>query len=270
MTKNWIKLLGITKTPVVAKRNRFELKNIGIVTIQGRPRVFGKLTKGERRAPMTFRAWYGNIEIIAPEYKLDEALALDSIGRYTHEGMGQIQWQEMKKLQKKPLYSPKKIKIRKMLPTNFSDVMQKLMIAMLLHDFVNTERHPSKIYTEVKISDDYICQLVKNHHNYEIDDRELPLLSTLQYYDRFSSSISRKFRFSAPSRYRVTETTKIHFDTLKKEIETRQYSLYALYSYIYKSQTLNQINEALKFGFSSLKNHLLLMVNLYIDDLGGF
>jgi len=90
------------------------------------------------------------------------------------------------------------------------------MIAMLLHDFVNTERHPSKIYTEVKISDDYICQLVKNHHNYEFDDRELPLLSTLQYYDRFSSSISRKFRFSAPSRYRVTETTKIHFDTLKK------------------------------------------------------
>ncbi|WP_287588833.1 hypothetical protein [Candidatus Borrarchaeum sp.] len=113
MTKNWIKLLGITKTPVVAKRNRFGLKNIGIVTIQGRPRVFGKLTKGERRAPMTFRAWYGNIEVIAPEYKLDEALALDSIGRYTHEGMGQIQWQEMKNFKRNPSILQKKSRSEK-------------------------------------------------------------------------------------------------------------------------------------------------------------
>ena len=30
---------------------------------------------------------------------------------------------------------------------------------------------------------------------------------------------------------------------------------------------LEKINEALKFGFSSLRNHLLLMINLYIDDL---
>jgi len=114
-----------------------------------------------------------------------------------------------------------------------------------------------------------VHQLVKNHHNYEIDDKELPLLSTIQYYDRFSSSISRKFRWTATSRYRVSEIEKIDFQALTRDIEKRQYSLYALYAYTRKSQELNKVNEALAYGFSSLKNHLLLMVNLYINDLTG-
>lgn len=69
------------------------------------------------------------------------------------------------------------------------------------------------------------------------------------------------------SRYRATELEKIDFDGLKKEIESRQHSIYALYTYMRKSEVLNKINEALAFGFSSLKDHLLLMVNLYLDDL---
>jgi len=263
-----LKLTGITKTPVVTKKRRIGIRDLGVITIHGRPRAFGKLTKGERRAPMTFRAWYGNVEFIVPEHKLEDALSIDRIGRYTNEGMGQIQWKEAKKLYKKPLYSPRKITIRKMLP-KLSDSQQKLLIAMLLHDCVHTERHNSKIYNEVDIHDEYVYKLVKNHHNYEIDDKELPLLSILKYYDRLSSSISRKFRFSTKSRYRVSEIEKIDFNALKREIEPRQYSLYALYSYVYESQLLNKINEALSYGFSSLKNHLLLMVNLYINDLGS-
>jgi len=215
---------------------------------------------------MTFRAWYGTVEFTVPEHKLDQALALDSIGPYTNEGMGQIVWKSMKKLNKKPLCTPGKINIRKMLP-KLSDTQEKLMTAMLLHDFVHTSRHNSKIYNEVTIVDEEVYKLAKNHHNYNMDERELPLLSTLQYYDRLSSSISRKFRWSASSRYRVTELEKIHFNALKREIESRQHTLYALYTFVRKSQVLSKINEALKFGFSSLKNHLLLMVNLYIDDL---
>jgi hypothetical protein len=268
MPKNWLKLTGITKTPVVTKSRRFGIKDLGVITIYGRPRAFGKLTKGERRAPMTFRAWYGNLEFVVPEYKLEAALSIDRLGRYTNEGMGQIQWTEAKRLHKKPLYVSRKITIRKMLP-KLSDTQQTLLISMLFHDFVHTERHNSKIYNEVDITDEYVYQLVKNHHNYEIDDKELPLLSLLQYYDRLSSRISRKFRFSTISRYRASDIEKIDFNALKEEIETRQYSLCALYSYVYKSQQLNKINEALSYGFSSLKNHLLLMVNLYINDLSS-
>lgn len=268
MVKNWFKLLGITKNPVVTRKRRFFYK-LGVISIHGRPRAFGKLTKGERRPPKTYRAWYGNIEFVVPEHRLDDALGIECLGGFTNEGMGQIIWKEAKRLHKKPFYTPRKITIRKKLPTNLSDERHKLMIAMLLHDFVHTENHTSKIYTEVTISDEYVYQLVKNHHNYEIDDTEIPLLPTLQYYDRLSSSISRKFRWTATSRYRVSEIEKIDFNALKREIETRQYSLYALYSYIYHSQILNKINEALAYGFSSLKNHLLLLINLYLDDLGG-
>lgn len=266
MTKNWFKLLGITKIPVVSRRRRFFCK-YGVITIHGRPRAFGKLTKGERRPPKTYRAWHGDIEFIIPEHRLDDALGIDCLGNFTNEGMGQIQWKEAKKLNKKPLYIPRKTKIRKMLP-KLSETQEKLLIGFLLHDFVHTEKHNSKIYTEVNILNEYIYQLAKNHHNYEIEDRQIPLLPILQYYDRLSSSISRKFRWTATSRYRVSEIEKIDFDTLTKELEPRQYSLYALYSFINKSQDLQKINEALSYGFSSLKNHLLLMVNLYINDLG--
>jgi sulfur relay (sulfurtransferase) DsrF/TusC family protein len=268
MAKNWYKLIGITKTPVVSRRRHFKIEDIGVVIIHGRPRAFSKLTKGEKHAPMTFRAWYGNVEFIVPKHKLDDALTLDSIGRYTNEGMGQITWKDAKILLKKPLHNPRKITIRKMLP-KLSETQEKLLIAFLLHDFVHTERHNSKIYNEVVINDEYVYQLVKNHHNYEIGDRELPLLSTLQYYDRLSSSISRKFRWTATSRYRILEIEKIDFHALARNIEKRQYSLYALYSHILKSQELKKVNETLSYGFSSLKNHLLLMVNLYINDLGG-
>lgn len=265
MKKNWIKITGITKTPVVTKRSRFGIKGVGVVTIHGRPRVFGKLTKGERRAPTTFRAWYGNIEFLVQKHKLEDALSIESFGRYTNEGMGRVKWIQVQELQKS-VYSPRKINIRKMLP-KLSETHETLLIAMLLHDFVNTDRHPSKIYTEVNILDEEVYKLVKNHHNYDNDEKDLPLLSILQYYDRLSSSISRKFRWSVSSRYRVTELEKIDFEKLKKEIESRQHSIYALYTYIRKSEVLNKINEALAFGFSSLKNHLLLMVNLYLDDL---
>ena len=191
MAKNWLKLVGITRTPVVAKRRHFFHK-CGVITITGRPQVFGKLRKGERRAPMTFRAWYGTIEFVIPEQKRDHALAVDSIGRYINEGMGQVKWTDVKQLNKKPRYTPKKIKIRKMLP-KLSEVQEKLLTAFLLHDFVNNEKHPSKIYVEVSIADDDVFKLAKNHHNYNME-KEMPLLSTLQYYDRLSAMISRKFR----------------------------------------------------------------------------
>jgi hypothetical protein len=257
-------MMGITKTPVVSKRRHFFHK-LGVITIIGRPRVVGKLKKGENRAPKTYRAWYGDIEFIVPKNKLDEALAIDSIGRYTHEGMGQIVWKTVKKI-KKPRYTPRRIRIREKLP-KLSNAQEKLISAMLLHDFVNTERHSSKIYTEVTIVDEELYDLVKNHHNYDMDDRELPLLSLLQYYDRLSAAISRKFRWTAFSRYSAAETETIDFDALKREIELCQYSPYALYTFVKQCQDLDKVNESFKFGFSPLKNHLLLLVNLYLDDL---
>jgi hypothetical protein len=47
---------------------------------------------------------------------------------------------------------------------------------MLLH-FINKERHPSKIY----ILDEEVYKLAKNHHNYDVDEKGLPLLSTVPF-----------------------------------------------------------------------------------------
>ncbi len=266
MSQKYFKLIGYTKTPIVSRRRHFGVTDVGAMTINGRPRVFGKLTVGQRRAPMTFRAWFGNVEFIVPEHKLEKALAIDSVGSYTCEGVGQIFWTSVSEFKKKPLYISRKINIRKKLP-KLSDVQEKLIIAMLLHDFVSTDRHPSKIYTDVDIINDEVYQLAKNHHNYTIDEKDFPLLSLLQNYDRWSAMISRKFRWTAFSRYHVAESEEIDFNALKREIELRQYSPFALYTFIRKCNDLDKINEALTYGFSSLKNHLLLMVNLYLDDL---
>lgn len=45
-----------------------------------------------------------------------------------------------------------------------------------------------------------------------------------------------------------------------------QDSAYKLYNYIYQSKELTRIVESTDYGFTNLRNHLLLMVNLAIND----
>jgi hypothetical protein len=59
---------------------------------------------------------------------------------------------------------------------------------------------------------------------------------------------------------------KIKFQHLKKEIEKLQESAFRLYQFVYKSEKLKRIVESLEFGKNSLRKHLLLMVNLAIND----
>jgi hypothetical protein len=59
---------------------------------------------------------------------------------------------------------------------------------------------------------------------------------------------------------------KIDFEQLKKEIEKRQNSAFKLYQFIWQSKELKRIVESMNFGKNSLRNHLLLMVNLAIND----
>ena len=61
------------------------------------------------------------------------------------------------------------------------------------------------------------------------------------------------------------ENGKIDFERLQKDIEERQGSAYRLYHYIYRSKELARIVKAMGYKRSSLRNHLLLMVNLAIN-----
>ncbi|WP_048091432.1 hypothetical protein [Geoglobus acetivorans] len=127
---------------------------------------------------------------------------------------------------------------------------------------MSTSKHQSKIYCDVEIKDERVRWLCKNHHE-NFDDPELEII---QKYDRWAAAVERRIRFKTFSRYNLTAKSKIDFEKLKKEIESRQYSAYALYSFVYNSKELEVIAEDMDYGFTSLRRHLLVMVNLYLSS----
>lgn len=157
----------------------------------------------------------------------------------------------------------KKLRIRKGLGPKYPEELKKLLLALMLHDFVHTERHPSKIYQEITIENEEIREACRNHHNGE--EKENWLHPLVKYYDQLASRLSRKKPFKTEYRYDY-KNGAIDFEKLTQEIEERQQSPYKLYNYIYHSKELKRIVESMEYGKKSLRNHLLLMVNLAINS----
>ncbi len=157
----------------------------------------------------------------------------------------------------------KKFKIRAGIRADYPEELQRLLIALMLHDFVHTEKHNSKIFQQIDIEDEEIREACLHHHTSL--SRENPYHSLIQYYDGFASYITRKKPFKTIFRYNKLDGS-IDFKQLKKEIEGQQNSHIKLYSYIHCSQELNRIVESMLYGKSTLQNHLLIMVNLAIND----
>lgn len=133
----------------------------------------------------------------------------------------------------------------------------------MLHDFVHTEKHQSKIYQQITIEDEEIRDACFNHHNGE--ESKNKLLPLVKHYDRLASFVCRKKPFKAISRYNW-EKGEIDFKRLANELEQIQHSTYKLYQYIYHSKELKRVVESMEYGRNSLRNHLLMMVNLVIND----
>jgi len=157
----------------------------------------------------------------------------------------------------------KKFKLRKGIRADYPEELQKLLIALMLHDFVHTEKHPSKIFQEVTITNEAIRDACKHHHNSLPTENTYHLL--IQYYDGLASYITRKKPCQTTFRYKKSEG-EIDFQKLKEEIETNQVNHLKLYNYIFNSNVLKRIVESLHFGNNTLRNHLLVMVNLAIND----
>ncbi len=82
------------------------------------------------------------------------------------------------------------------------------------------------------------------------------------------SKISHKKHFTTFNQYDL-DASRINFKEVKEEIESRQNCPIRLYSFIYNSKDLSRIVESLKYGKSSLRNHILLMVNIILNDYYG-
>jgi hypothetical protein len=157
----------------------------------------------------------------------------------------------------------KQFKIRTGIRANYPKELQQLLLALLLHDFVHTDKHPSKIYHEVIIEDELIRDACKNHHNG--DESDNILVPLVKYYDALASSITRKKTFQTIYRYNKLEGS-IDVEQIKHEIEEKQDNLAKVYVYIYESQELSRIVESMRYGKNDLRTHLLIMVNLAIND----
>ncbi|MFX1250306.1 MAG: hypothetical protein ACFFCZ_01665 [Promethearchaeota archaeon] len=194
-------------------------------------------------------------------------IKLSLIGRFISEGLGKIQWlngsirkKKPSSLQKPPTRKQPNLRIRKGLPSYISKNVLKLIRYALLHDFVNCNKHRSKIYVEPHLKD---IEELRKHH----DKTEDPFIQKFQYYDQLASIITRNIRSPKTNRYNWSSNRNINFEKLSKEIEAvAEKGIWKLYEYIYNSEELGQLNESLEFGHTSLRRHLLIIVNLIVQD----
>lgn len=280
VAKKLFTLEGKIVTPIISftpflKKLGCWITIVGDLTTNKRPRrtYVGKLVKGERKAPTMLRAYRGYVKITyvnqsetQAKKRLKRFLSMDSLGSKGNSGYGKIKWLNWKVepfQRQKAEHKRKKLRIRKGLGPTYPKELQRLLIALMLHDFVHTKKHQSKIYQEINIEDEEIREACLNHHNQE--ESENNLLPFVKYYDKVAAYISRQKPYKKDARYDY-ENGKLDFNLIVNEIEQRQQSAYKLYNYIYQSNELNRIVEAMAFSNKSLRNHLLLMVNLAINS----
>lgn len=268
-------LTPIVTCSLIIKKGKVWIRVVGDLITEKKPtRVyFGKLRKGERKEPDIWRAYKGFVRVTTVDGNetraketLTHYLSKDYLGQRTTEGFGKVEWLYFKEEHYKKITTNtkgKKFTIRKGLGPNYHKELQKLLITLMLHDFVKTEKHPSKIFREITIIDEEIREACLYHHNGE--ERKNELLPLVKYYDQLAAYMSRKSRMKTTTRYDY-ENGKIDFEQLAKEIEERQGSAYKLYNYIYQSKELRRIVESMTYRGKSLRSHLLLMVNLAVGD----
>ncbi|MHA1185659.1 MAG: hypothetical protein ACTSXA_04570 [Candidatus Heimdallarchaeota archaeon] len=272
-------LIGRLETPMIVakpflKKNGCWLKVVREPTTDKFPLLtsVGKVVKGEQQAPTILRGYRGFVKVSCVGYnkerlllKMNDFLMKRFLGGLTSEGFGKVEWLECEITTHQPSNIPikKKFKIRKGLGVNYPEELKRLLIALMLHDFVDNELHKSKIYRSIIIEDEEIREACLNHHNG--DDNTNKLLPLVKYYDSLASLMLRKIKNKANNRYSMNKG-KINFKQLVDELEVNQHSAHKLYNYIYNSKDLIRIVESLRFGYNNLQNHLLVMVNLAIND----
>ncbi|MFW9854179.1 MAG: hypothetical protein ACFFFG_03935 [Candidatus Thorarchaeota archaeon] len=262
-------LEGKILTPIITKKTMFELEGCRAEIITPKRRFITKSHKKRKIHPFSFIGYLGRIQLTyrcqtmqQAKGKLQTLLLIDSIGRFWREGLGRVEWLSGEvgsqfKPRKKKYF--RRVKVRQGLPHHLPIHIQKLIRYALLHDFVHTSKHKSKIYGEIKVED---LNEIKNHHEMS----ENPLIQQFQKYDRIAARMTRNIRSPRTNCYTWEAKGTVNFKTLAHKIEQVESNVWRLYGYIYKSKELSLLNESLNYGHSSLRYHLLLITNLIVQD----
>lgn len=272
-----------------SKYPKFHYKGCQWKIVKAQRRFYSKIDASIPMFPFHLNAFSGRIrvEYICGTYhkakaKLQDLLKVTQIGRFQSDGNGLIEWSEFwieeKHKRKTPEYWKKRkrpryrLKIHKFLPHNLPYAILLLIKYGLLHDFYHCKNgkggiYPSKIYYEPEIQDQKFADLVRLSHS----KTNHILVNTAQEYDQISASITRKFRSPRPSRYNwkgSKRTKDIDFRQLADQIKqvVDKGNINQLYELVHNSSELGMLNEALEYGHSSLKLHLLLIVNIIVQD----
>lgn len=266
-------LQGKILTPIITKRTSFRFGEFHVKITKPRRRYYNKIISLKPMYPYSLICYLGEIEVQCfcktqskLERKLNKLLNIKFLGRFWSEGLGQIRWLKgynaHSAKQKKNIKPIKKVKIRKGLPDQISEEVQKLVQYALLHDFYNTSRHKSKIYGEPEINNSKLMEILREHH----EKTDNPLILTFQHYDRLGARLTRKFRSPRTNRYNWYATKTIDFTKLADEIAEVADHPWKLYEYIYQSEELSHLTVSLQQGHTSLQGHLLIVTNLIVHD----
>ena len=255
-------------TPIITKSTVFKVEDCRALILNPKKRHITKSHKELRIYPYSFTGYLGILQLTfktnsfkETKKKIQDLLSIASIGRLSNEGMGRIKWINGKVNQRirtnNKTYS--KVRIRKNLPHHSPEEVKELLRYALLHDFAHISKHRSKIYLEPDILG---LEELRKHH----DKTESKIILLFQKYDGLSASRTRVNRSPRKTRYTWSSVELFDFKRIANEIKEVSGNIWKLYSYIYESQELEQLNESLYFGHSSLRIHLLLIANLIVRD----
>lgn len=240
----------------------------------------GQYSKIQTTIPMVPFVYTSFTGIIILEYKcnslevakkkLKKLKNIKRIGRCKADELGRIHWlegriEESTAIKKRKRYG--KIKIRKGLPPTLPFAIRELLIYGLLHDFVHTAIHRSKIYVELALQDQELLSLLRESHSQTTHF----LVKTFKKYDQQAAYLTRKNRSKRTTRYNYHNQNKeneIDFqqlaDQITKVVNTR--NVFRVYEFIYNSVELARINESLEYAQTNLRFHLLLIANMIVRD----
>ncbi|MFQ5981606.1 MAG: hypothetical protein ACE5OZ_25965 [Candidatus Heimdallarchaeota archaeon] len=265
-------LKGWIKTPLVISQTTFFVEGCKARIEAPRRRFVNKINAGKPMFPYSFKAYLGKLVLTrraknrtAAKRILTDLLEIDAIGKLTNEGMGIIQWLggELKTGTSDRGKVKQRLKIRKGLPRLPLDVLKMVQYG-LLHDFYTNPNHKSKIYVEPELDDPELIELLREHHAKESASE---LVQQFQRYDQLAAIITRTIRSPKTNRYTWASHGTIDFDQLAAKIaEANNQGVWALYKFIYDNKELDNLNESFEFGHSSLKQHLLIIANLIVQD----
>ncbi len=92
-------------------------------------------------------------------------------------------------------------------------------------------------------------------------------MQQFQRYDRMAAIRARQVRSPRANRYNWTSKNKVDFQRLANKItEANDRGVWILYKFVYENKELEELNESLQHGHSSLKNHILVTTNLIVQD----